>query len=383
MFIPFYMAGRDRLRVVIIGGGYAGLSAMEVLRRHRPDAEIVLIDPREAHLKIAHLHESFRRPLKDFELSFRSLEKRFGIQHIQDHVDFDKNCLSKWNEQRKLTVAERNIDCDFMIIATGAQSKVSEKGVDTLDLGDFVSSAGSELLERRLANAGDTRWLTVVGSGPTGVQFLFEIAHFLRRRERSHRLRLIDAGPEPLQEFNPKIGRYVAAKLDELGIDYLPRHRFVSQDGDLAIVENQETCRVTELPSDFSLVFSGKERLSRFGANRFGQVVANEQPLDRVFVAGDCSHYRGMGSNAMSAQSAVRKGRLVARNILRAAGPFKIMEPYLHRDLGYIVSMGPSDSVGWLGCERNVVAGLPAGLAKEVVETQYDLLLSGIDTYLL
>jgi NADH dehydrogenase len=85
----------------------------------------------------------------------------------------------------------------------------------------------------------------------------------------------------------------------------------------------------------------------------------------------------------MSAQSAVRKGRLVARNILRAAGPVKIMEPYLHRELGYVISMGPSDAIGWLGFESNVVAGLPAGLAKEVIEAQYDLLLTGIDTYIL
>ena len=46
MLMPFYIAGRSRLRVIIVGGGYAGVAALEALREQRMDAEIVLIDPR-------------------------------------------------------------------------------------------------------------------------------------------------------------------------------------------------------------------------------------------------------------------------------------------------------------------------------------------------
>ena len=89
------------------------------------------------------------------------------------------------------------------------------------------------------------------------------------------------------------------------------------------------------------------------------------------------------GSNALSAQTALRKGRLAARNILRHASRFKLLEPYVHRDLGYVIGMGPDDAVGWVALEGNVIAGQPAVLLKEVVEAQYDLLLAGTDTYLL
>ena len=84
---------------------------------------------------------------------------------------------------------------------------------------------------------------------------------------------------------------------------------------------------------------------------------------------------------SMTAQSAVRKGMLAARNILRHSGSFKLLEPYFHRDLGYVVSLGPADAVGWLALEGNVVNGIPALVIKEIVEAQYDLLLTGIDTY--
>jgi NADH dehydrogenase len=89
------------------------------------------------------------------------------------------------------------------------------------------------------------------------------------------------------------------------------------------------------------------------------------------------------GSNAQSAQTALRKGKLAARNILRHAGPVKILEPYLHQDLGYVIGLGPSDAIGWLGLKGNVVGGLPAVVVKELVEAQYDLLLAGVDTYVL
>jgi NADH:ubiquinone reductase (H+-translocating) len=343
-----------------------------------------LIDPRSHHLKISHLHETFRRPLADFEVSFQALEKRFNVRHIQERLEFDESTVRQWNRDRRLMAGDQTVAFDFLLIATGAQSKLVDKGAQTLDLDDFIASSGPELLKKHLTSAGSNEpWMTVVGSGATGVQFLFEIAHYLRAREISCKLRLVDGAAEPLQQFHSKMGRYVKSRLDDLSIEYRPNLRFLAQEPGLLIVEDRETDAMMELPSDLSLLFVGKDSVLRFDANWFGQVVTHGETLDRVFTAGDCSRYRGIGSNAMSAQSAVRKGRLVARNILRAAGPLKIMEPYLHRELGYVISMGPSDAVGWLGFDSNVIAGLPAGVAKEVVEAQYDLLLAGIDTYVL
>jgi len=117
-------------------------------------------------------------------------------------------------------------------------------------------------------------------------------------------------------------------------------------------------------------------------ANAFGQVMVERKPLQNIFTSGDCCIYNSSGSNTMTAQSAVRKGKLAARNILRHSGSPGLLEPYWHRDLGYVVSLGPTDAVGWLALEGNVVEGIPAMLIKEVVEAQYDLLLTGIDTYL-
>lgn len=384
MFIPFYFPGTDGLRIVLVGGGYAGLAALATLREHRPDAEIVLIDPRSHHLKITHLHETFRRPLADFHLPFRVLESRFGIRHIQAELSLDETALKQWNTDRVLFAGNEALKFDYLLWATGAGFQKLEKGENSLDLDDFSAMAGSDLLEQHLDPAGkEERFITVVGAGASGIQFLFEIAHFIRERRLPCRLRLVDGDDTPLRQFQPELGRYVTARLADFGIDYVPGHFFRGQAPGRILIEGRETGTASELPSTLSLLFVGKTPISRLETNWFGQVLVEGEPLDRVFAAGDCSRYRLPGSNAMSAQTAVRKGKLAARNILRHSGRIKLLEPYLHQDLGYVVSLGPSDAVGWIGLERNVVGGLPAAMVKEIVEAQYDLLLAGIDTYIL
>jgi NADH dehydrogenase len=41
------------------------------------------------------------------------------------------------------------------------------------------------------------------------------------------------------------------------------------------------------------------------------------------------------------------------------------------------------DAVGWIGIQSNVLGGSPAVVAKELMDAQHDLLLAGIDTYLI
>lgn len=384
MFIPFYLPSNGRLRVGIVGGGYAGLSALATLREHCPEAEIFLVDPRPNHLKITHLHESFRRPVEDFLLPFSALEKRFGIRHVQAKLPCDEAALRQYNADRMLTAGDEMLEFDYLLWASGAGFRKIEKGERALDLDDFAASSGPDLLNEHFNKTGNgDRYITVVGGGPTGIQFLFEIAHFARERRLPCRLRLVDADDAPLSQFDPKLGRYVLARMADLGIEHVHGQFFREQGADRIILEARETGERSELPSELALLFVGKSPAFCLETNWFGQVMVEGETLDRVFAAGDCSRYRLPGSNALSAQTAVRKGKLAARNILRHSGRVKILEPYWHQDLGYVISMGPSDAVGWIALERNIVAGLPATVVKEIVEAQYDLLLAGIDTYIL
>lgn len=379
-FLPFYVPARGPLKVAIVGGGYAGLTALVNLYRYRPDAEITILDPRSAHLKITHLHETFRRPLADFQLPFAVLERRFGCRHVQAEVLVDAKALCRYEMDKTITIDERWVDFDYLLITMGAASTAVEKSPRAYDLADFARTAASEIVEACLA-AHSEPVLTVVGGGASGMQFLFELLHFLRSRRLHCGLRLIDGQPALLGQFPADLGRYATARVLDAGIDYLPGCRYRGQTDDTVVIERQGGNGIEELPSAATLLFVGKQSEQMLDTNAYGQVVVEGKTLEHVYAAGDCAHYRGIGANSLTAQAAVRKAKLAVRNLLRHSGLLKLQEPYLHQDLGYVISLGPHDAVGWLGLQRNVVAGAPALVVKELVEAQYDLLLAGIDTY--
>ena len=382
-FLPFYIAKQKRLKVVIIGGGYAGIAALTNLLRYAPDTDITIIDPKEQHIKITHLHETFRYPLTDLLVPFADLENRYGCRHVSASVHFDQGDLQKCQDKKQLVVNEEVLNFDYLLIASGGESKTADSIDNVLDLQDFTISAGSDLLIRLLnKNNQSGQSISIVGGGATGIQFLFEIKQFLNRIKSRAELRLIHSGEHVLEQFPDGFSTYVQSRMHDMDIAFYPDTYYCGQQSSEILLAEKQTGKKFELSSNISILFLGKKKQNIFTANAFGQIIEDQKPLPNIFVAGDCSYYQSLGSNTLTAQSAVRKGKLTARNILRHSGFPGLLEPYLHHDLGYVVSLGSADAVGWLGSEGNLVTGMPALAIKEFVEAQYDLLLVGIDTYL-
>ncbi|TXI16416.1 MAG: pyridine nucleotide-disulfide oxidoreductase [Nitrosomonas sp.] len=382
-FLPFYISKHKKLKVVIIGGGYAGIAAMVTLLRYAPDTDVIIIDPRMQHLKITHLHETFRYPLTDLLVPFSDIASRFGCRHIATSIILDHDKLQEWQNKKKLTVGDEQVDFDYLLVASGCAGKLGDHSDNVLSLENFMVSAGSSLLTNLLFNNNQREQsISVVGGGATGIQFLFEIRQFITRIRSKAHLRLIHSGDHVLEQFPPSFNSYVQILLRDMDIAFYPNTYYRGQNSSSILLTDKKTENLFELPSDVSFLFLGKKQQNIFIANAFGQVLDDQKFLPNIFVAGDCSYYQSLGSNALTAQSAVRKGRLVARNILRHSGLIGLLEPYLHHDLGYVVSLGPSDAIGWLGTMRNSVTGMSALAIKEIVEAQYDFLLEGIDTYL-
>ncbi len=382
-FLPFYLPRLKHLKIVVIGGGYAGIAALVTLLRHMPEADVVIIDPRFEHLKITHLHETFRYPLDDFLIPFSTLESRFGCRHVCAELNPSESVLRQWQNDRFLEVNNEILEFDYLLLASGSPVMQVNKPENVFDLLDFMAISGADLFHERLSQTtAIARSISVIGGGATGIQFLFEIAHFLKRYQIECNLRLVHGENRVLNQFPVGFSTYTQSKMTELGIEFFPDTRYLGQQGEQILLGDNLTGRKFTLPSSISFLFVGKKLETPFSANIFGQVVVEGTTLTNIFAAGDCCVYHAPGSNTMTAQSAVRKGMLTARNILRHSGALRLLEPYLHRDLGYVVSLGPTDAIGWLALEGNVVGGMPALVIKELVEAQYDLLLTGLDTYL-
>ena len=372
----------EPLKLIIIGGGYAGLSALITLRKRAPDAEITLIDPRPRHLIITRLHETVHRPLDTIQVPYSLLAKRFGFNHKQQAIQFDEDLLRLWNTQKAIQVGEESLPFDYLLIATGALPIQAVTETDVYDLNAISQRCFAPVFEQFIANTdANEKTITIVGAGPTGIQFAFEMAHVLLACHADYQLNLIEGGDKLLSPFPSAIARYVEKRLFEKRITVLKSQFYKGIQGREIVLHDSRSGEKSFLKSDLTLLLLGKKPELLLHANSSGQVVLDHNVLTHIFTAGDCSCYDDFGSNLMTSQSALRKGKAAANNILLKAGILRFCLPYMHKDIGYLLSLGPDDAVGWIGSKNAIVSGLPAFIAKEGIEAQYDWLLSGIDSY--
>jgi NADH dehydrogenase len=368
--------------VVIIGGGYAGLATLIALRHSLPTVEIHLVDPREHHLKLTHLHQTLGRPLSDFLVPFARLAAKYQFTHHRAAVTFSKTDLVVWQQRKQVPLPTGPLAFDFLVIATGAHPHRLPVGGNVVDQDTFCAQDGTTLLSDRLARtAAGERQVAVVGAGATGIQFLFELHHRLPNSGVPYHLTLISRRDRILPELPEGFHAYISRRLREAGIEHLSQAKYVGpREGGIEL-RHTVTGATFIRPSALTLLFPGVTPYPQpLRANRYGRVLVGRQVLSHIFTAGDCSVYHSSGLNSLTAQAAVRKGKQIATNIRRVING-RLPYIYSYDERGYFVSLGPFDGIGWLLFKANIVTGLPAFFIKETLEAQYDLFLDGVDLY--
>jgi len=370
------------MRVIVVGGGYAGLATLIALRHSLPEVELHLLEPRERHIKLTHLHRTLRYPLGDFCTPFTALAKKYEFTHHRLALPIGDDNLAAWEWNRAIPLPKGELAFDYLVIATGAVSRRAPGGKQVYSQEDFCRREGQEIVQDFLARTENKeRHINVVGAGSTGLQFLFELDALLKSRRIDCRLRLIQRGGRILPELPQGFHDYIAGRLRSAGIEHLPYSRYRGQRGNNIKLENSRTGESFTLPSGLTLLFPGVEphpQLLR--ANRYGRVLVGDYPLPHIFTAGDCSHFTSGGLNSLTAQAAIRKGKQVAANIKRLQQG-RLPYIYSYDELGYFVSLGPLDGIGWMFFKYNIITGLPAFVIKETIEAQYDWFVDGVDLY--
>jgi NADH dehydrogenase len=224
-----------RAEVVIIGGGFGGLSAARALRR--APVNITLLDRRNHHLFQPLLYQVATAGLNPSDIAYP----------IRVVLRRQKNARVLLAEARAIDVARRRIEIDggslpydHLVIATGATHSYFAhpewarlapglKSIeDALEIRSRVFLA-FEAAEREPDPARRAEWLTfvVVGGGPTGVELagaLAEIAgHSMTRDFRSidpaaARVVLLEGQERVLPSYTPKLSAKAARQLEKLGV---------------------------------------------------------------------------------------------------------------------------------------------------------------------
>jgi NADH dehydrogenase len=230
-------------RVVIVGGGFGGLSAAQALRR--APVEVTLIDRCNYHLFQPLLYQVATGALSpgDIATPLRSaLRRQLNARVLLDEViavDVDARVVRL---QRGPPVPY-----DTLVIAAGlthnyfGHEEWAPRAPGLKNLGDAVDIRSRvleafESAERESDAAARGPYLNfvVVGAGPTGVELagaLAELAHTSLRGEfrtfdpRSSRVALIEGAPRVLPAFPAALSVRAQRSLERLGVDVFTQTR--------------------------------------------------------------------------------------------------------------------------------------------------------------
>jgi NADH:ubiquinone reductase (H+-translocating) len=254
---------RARHRVVVVGGGFAGLQAVRKLARAPVD--VTLIDRRNFHLFQPLAYQVATGALSPAEIAppLRGVLRRQTNARVRlaEVSGFDLKHRRVLTTDLATGEAEA-VGYDTLIVAGGSeysyfghdeweQVAPAPKGLEeTLEIRRRLLSA-FEAAETEHVAARRERWLTfvVVGAGPTGVEMAGQIAEMARRtlrREfraidpREARILLIEAADRVLGTFPPRLSASAQRALERLGVSVLVGRRVLEVDEASVTVEGAE-----------------------------------------------------------------------------------------------------------------------------------------------
>ncbi len=370
-----------RKQVVVIGGGFGGLTVVQQLRRSAVD--ITLIDRRNHHLFQPLLYQVATAALSPSDIA----EPLRGVLSSQDNVEVLLGEVTGIDVgSREVVLGERRLPYDVLVVAAGARTTYfgndqwaehapSLKSLhDALEMRRRVLSA-FERAEWTDNPAERARLLTfvVVGGGPTGVELagaLREIAcnalaeDFRHIDPTSARVLLVEAGPDVLGPFHEDLRSAAHDQLVALGVEVLTGRRVTGIEAGRIEVDGES------IPSD-TVLWTAGVRGAAIGAqlgaplDRGGRVMV-EPDLSipghpEVMVIGDLARFEHGRDKPVPgvAPVAIQMGQRVAAN-LAADEAGKPRGTFVYNDYGSMATIGRSKAVAEVGGFRmsGVVAWL-------------------------
>ena len=353
--------------VIIIGGGFGGLSAARALAR--APVHVTLIDRHNYHLFQPLLYQVATAGLAPNTIAapIRAILRRQAnatvLMEAVTGIDAAK---------RSVLIGEEHLDYDFLVIATGARHAYFGHGdwerfapgiktlADALTIRQHVLTAfeAAEICHepnerRRLLN------FVLVGAGPTGVELAGAIAElakvslahdFCRINPSDARIILIEAGPRILPSFPPKLSAAAQQALEKLGVEVRLGKAVTLCDAD-GVVLAGERIEARNILWAAGVAASPAATWLNVAADRAGRIEVLEDLSvpghPEIFAIGDiCVSKSWNGKFAPGiAPAAKQMGRHVAAVIRAHVEETSSPPPFRYRHQGSLATIGRNKAV--------------------------------------
>jgi NADH dehydrogenase len=352
--------------VVIIGGGFGGLSAARALRRAPLD--VWLIDRRNHHVFQPLLYQVATAGLSpgDIASPIRWILRRHRNLHVwlAEVTAIDP-------ARRLVRLVDGEVPYDYLIVAAGAthayfgrdEWRQHAPGLKTLE--DALEMrrrvlVAFEQAERERDKHAQRRLLTfvVIGGGPTGVELAGSLAEISRHAlandfraidPESARIILIEGGPAVLPSYPADLAQFARKALERLGVAVWT--------GSVVTDVSEGRVRVgNEVIEAGTILWAAGVSASPLGAtlgvplDRAGRVLVRPDLTvpghPEVSVVGDLAAFQTDGGGWLPgvAQVAIQQAAHAAANIERqvAGQPAR---PFVYRNLGNLATIGRNSAV--------------------------------------
>ncbi len=357
----------DAPRVVIIGGGFAGIAAALGLRHAR--AQVTLVDRRNYHLFQPLLYQVATATLSpsDIATPIRALTRdasncRVALGRVTD-IDTDEQLVS---------MGEKSIPYDHLVLATGAKHSYFGKdewepyapGLKKID--DATEVRREILLAFESAETEDdpterARLMTfiIVGGGPTGVELAGAIAELARQgmaeefdaiNPADSRIILIQSAPRVLPAMPERLSIKARDALERLGVDVRTGGR-VEEIDDRGVVVAGERIDAGTVIWAAGVSASPAGRWVGAERDRAGRVIVDSNLRvpghANIYAIGDtasCDNGAGAplpGLAAVAKQQGQYVAKFIGSEIEDRHGP----GPFRYRDYGSMATIGREKAV--------------------------------------
>jgi len=397
--------GKPRHKVVIIGGGFAGMNAARGL--NKAPCDITLIDRRNFHLFQPLLYQVATGALSPANIAapLRSILKRQKNARVVlgEVIGFDM--AAKTVELR----GGARVPFDTLILATGATHTYFghddwaffAPGLKTIEDATEIRRRVLSAFERAESETDPKvreKLLTfvIVGGGPTGVEMAGAISELSRQTMRSDfrsidprlaRIVIVEGQNRVLCGFHESLSRKAQAALTRMGVElHLNCHVTNIAPDHIEYKPDGGNAAPTTIPTE-TVVWAAGVKASILGklvaeavggvtVDRAGRVPVNPDctvgPRQDVFVIGDMALMKGIDGKMLPgvAPVAMQQGEYVAQLIARRLkGETTAPTPFKYWDKGSMATIGRAQAVAETGGIR--IGGLLAWLAWLFIHILY------------
>jgi NADH dehydrogenase len=367
---PLQQPLTHRPRIVIVGGGFAGIHAARGLARLPVD--VTLVDRRNHHTFQPLLYQVALAVLSPADIA---QPIRTILRHQQNAEVLMDEVIGIDPDARQITLASgAQLPYDYLVLATGATRSYFGRddwapfapGLKTIEDATEIRRRvllAFELAERQMVEHG---WhpplnFVVIGGGPTGVELagaISDIAQLYMRHDFRHidpsksRVLLLEGSPRVLGTYPEDLSAKAEAALRRLGVEvHTHTHVTAIGPGWVEAEANGACSRIDAAVTLWAAGVAASPLGSLLGAplDHRGCVVVdrrlNPPGMPEVFVLGDLAHFEQDGHQLPGvAQPAMQMGDHVAR-ILTADLAGRLRPAFRYFDKGDMATIGRMDAV--------------------------------------